>query len=208
MRCLSAFSGCGWAYGLTLTPLPPQMLPQIWKRLLKSYQMQVCKPCHYALIETVEPFKLHPISLSYIYEIFEHLLRLWMGIWLQIHILTTTDTSPDLWELAEILPNASLQTMPLGCGWGCTTFQNAFHDHVLHIWGVWAPFQVVGGHMASHSHHCHHRCLPRFGEVGSNPALCKYANSIRLFCSAGSLFCYLFCEVWLFLPGRTHERII
>jgi hypothetical protein len=32
---------------------------------------------------------------------------------------------------------------------------------------------------------------------------------IRLFCSAGILFCYfLFCEFWLFLPGRTHERII
>jgi hypothetical protein len=33
-------------------------------------------------------------------------------------------------------------------------------------------------------------------------------HGIRLFCSAGSLFCYLFCKVWLFLPGRTHERII
>ncbi len=34
------------------------------------------------------------------------------------------------------------------------------------------------------------------------------SDGIRLFFSAGSLFCYLFCEVWLFLPGRTHEQII
>jgi hypothetical protein len=34
------------------------------------------------LIEAVEPFKLHPMSMPYIYEVFEHLLRLWMGIWL------------------------------------------------------------------------------------------------------------------------------
>jgi hypothetical protein len=58
--------------------------------------MQVCKPCHYALIEAVELFKLHPMSMSYIYEVFEHLLRLWMGMWLHTHIDTTTDTSPDL----------------------------------------------------------------------------------------------------------------
>jgi hypothetical protein len=58
--------------------------------------MQVCKPCHYALIEVVEPFKLHPVSMLYIYEVFEHLLRLWMGIWLHTHTITTTDSSPDL----------------------------------------------------------------------------------------------------------------
>jgi hypothetical protein len=96
MRCLSAFSGCGWAYGFTLTPLPPQMLPKIWRGCLKSYLMQVCKPCHYALIEAAEPFKLHPMSMAYLYERFECLLRIWMGKWLHIYIFTTTDASPDL----------------------------------------------------------------------------------------------------------------
>ncbi len=96
IRGLRVFSGCGWAYGLTLTPIPPQSLPQIWESVLKFYLMQVCKPCHYALFEDVESFILHPIFMSYIYERFERLLRLWMGIWLHIHIDTTTDTSPDL----------------------------------------------------------------------------------------------------------------
>ncbi len=58
--------------------------------------MHVCKPCLYALVEAVEPFKLHPMSMSYISEVLEHLLRLWMGIWLYIHIVTTTDIFPDL----------------------------------------------------------------------------------------------------------------
>ena len=30
--------------------------------------------------EAVEPFKLHPTSMSYIYKVFEHLKQLWMGI--------------------------------------------------------------------------------------------------------------------------------
>jgi hypothetical protein len=58
--------------------------------------MQVCKSCHYTLVEAVQPFKLHPINMSYIYEVFEHLLRYWMGIWLHTHTITTTDISPDL----------------------------------------------------------------------------------------------------------------
>jgi hypothetical protein len=78
--------------------------------------MQVCKPCHYPLVEAVEPFKLHPMSMAYLYEVFELLLRLWMGIWLHTHTVATTDISPYLWELAEILPDASVQTIPLHFG--------------------------------------------------------------------------------------------
>ncbi len=33
------------------------------------------------------------MSMSYIYEVFENLLRLWMGIWLQTHTIATTDVS-------------------------------------------------------------------------------------------------------------------
>jgi hypothetical protein len=75
--------------------------------------MQVYKPCHYILIEAVESFKLHPMSMLYIYEVFEYLLRLWMGIWLHTHTITTTNASPDLSKLAEIIPDASVQIMPL-----------------------------------------------------------------------------------------------
>jgi hypothetical protein len=198
-------------------------------KLLKSYLMQGCKPCHYALIEAVEPFELYPLSMAYIYEVFEHPLRLWMSTWLQTHIVTTTDTillkpchytsaealepfklhpmsmsciyevlehllrlwmgiwlhthnvitpdlSPDLRELAEILPYASVQTMPLCFGWDCTTFQTASHVHDIHKWGVWVTSKVVDGHMSSHSHCYHLRHFLRFVRVGWNPTLCKCAN--------------------------------
>ncbi len=152
------------------------MLPQILESWLKSYLMQVRKPFHYALIKAVEPFKLHPMSMSYIYEVFEHLLRLWMGIWLHTHTVTTTDTSPDLWKLAEILPDASVQTMPLHFGWGCRTFQTSSHVHGISIYGEWASSQVVDGHMASHSHCYRHSCFPSFRKVGWKLTWCKCAN--------------------------------
>ncbi len=47
--------------------------------------------------------------MSYIYKVFEHLKQLWMGIWQHTHTVTTTEVSPDLGELAEILDDASVQ---------------------------------------------------------------------------------------------------
>ncbi len=64
----------------------------------------------------VEPFKLHPTSMSYIYEVFEHLKQLLMGIWQHIHTVTTTEVSPDLGELAEILDDVSVEMIPLRYG--------------------------------------------------------------------------------------------
>jgi hypothetical protein len=80
--------------------------------------MQVYKQYHLAMVEAVEPFKLHPTFMSYLYEVFEHLQLLGMGIWLHTHTVrsTTTDVSPDLGELAEILGDASVQTIPLCYG--------------------------------------------------------------------------------------------
>ncbi len=142
--------------------------------------MQVWKPWHY---KAIEPFKLHPMSMSFIYEVCEHHLRLWMGTWLHTHTITTIDISPDLWELAEILPNASEQTMPLCFGWGCRTFQTASHVHdiLISIWGVCALSMVVDGHMASHSHGYHHRHFPRVVKVSWNPTLCKCENHATSF---------------------------
>jgi hypothetical protein len=56
------------------------------------------------------------MSMSYIYEVFEHLLRMWMGIWLHTHTITAIDASPELGKFAEILPDASVQPMPLHFG--------------------------------------------------------------------------------------------
>ena len=66
-----------------------------------------------AVKKTVEPFKLHPTSMSYIYKVFEHLKQLWMGIWQHIHTVTTTEVCPDLGELAEIMDDVSVEIIQL-----------------------------------------------------------------------------------------------
>jgi hypothetical protein len=76
----------------------------------------VCKPYHFdfARVEAVESFKLHITSMSYLYEVFEHLQLLCIDIWMHIHSVATTDVSPDLGELAESLGDVSVQrTIPL-----------------------------------------------------------------------------------------------
>jgi hypothetical protein len=69
--------------------------PKLWELADILHNASV-KKIHYTLVEAVEPFKLHPMSILFIYEVFECLLRLWMGIWLHTHTITTTDVSPDL----------------------------------------------------------------------------------------------------------------
>jgi hypothetical protein len=51
--------------------------------------------------------------MSFIYKVFEHLKQLWMGIWRHIHSVTTTEVSPDLGELAEILDDVSVEMIPI-----------------------------------------------------------------------------------------------
>jgi len=75
------------------------------------------------MVEAVEPFKLHPTSMSYIYKVFEHLKQLWMGIWQHTHTVTTTELSPDLGELAEILDDVSVEIIPVRYQRGCRTLQ-------------------------------------------------------------------------------------
>jgi hypothetical protein len=85
------------------------------------------------LREAVEPFKLHPTSMSYIYKVFQHLKQLWMGIWQHIHTVTTTDVSPDLGKFSEIIYGVNVELIPLRYRWGCRTFQTASHIYVIHI---------------------------------------------------------------------------
>jgi hypothetical protein len=134
------------------------------------------------MVEAVEPFKLHSVSMLYAYIVLEHFLLLWMGLWLHTHIVTTTDVSPDLGKLKYSLGNGSVQTMPLWYGWGCRTFQTAFHIHDIHTYGVGAPSPVVDRHMAAHSHHYYHRRFPKFGRAGWITMQCLSLQTIPLHC--------------------------
>ncbi len=65
------------------------------------------------MVEAVEPFKLYPTSMSYIYKVFEHLKQLWMGIWQPTHTITTTEVSPDFGQFTEILDDVSVEMIPV-----------------------------------------------------------------------------------------------
>ena len=52
--------------------------------------------------------------MLYTYKVFEHLKQLWMGIWQHTHTVTTTEVSPDLGELTEMLDDVSVEMIPLG----------------------------------------------------------------------------------------------
>ena len=71
------------------------------------------KLSQYTITEAVKPFKLHPTSMLYIYKMFKHFKQLWMGIWQLTHTVTTTEVSPDLSELAEIIDDVSVEMIPL-----------------------------------------------------------------------------------------------
>ena len=146
MRCFSfsTFNCCGWAYGCTLTSLPPQTFPQIWERVL-GWNPRWFK-C-YSMVEAVEPFRLHPTSMPYIHKVFEHLQLLWMVEWLHTHTITTTYIFLDLRELANILGvggDVNEQTMLLYNGWGCRPFQTVSHINVIHTFGVSSTFNWCG----------------------------------------------------------------
>ena len=46
------------------------------------------------MIEAVRPFKLDLIFMSYIYKVSEHLLLLWISIWIHLSTLTIANIDP------------------------------------------------------------------------------------------------------------------
>jgi hypothetical protein len=62
------------------------------------------KPYHYAMLEAVETFILYPTYMLYTHVVFKHLT------------ITTTDISPDSGQLAKILGDLCVETMPLHYG--------------------------------------------------------------------------------------------
>ncbi len=95
--------------------------------------MSIWNWAHYAIVEAIEPFKLHPTSKSYIYKVFEHLKQLWMGIWQHTHTVTTTAVSPDIWKSSMKSYDVNVEMIPLRYRWGYRTFQTASHIHVIYM---------------------------------------------------------------------------
>jgi hypothetical protein len=115
--------------------------------------MSIWNWSHYAIVEAIEPFKLHPTSMSYICKVFEHLKQLWMGIWQHTHTVTTTEVSPDLGEFTEIIDHVSVEMILLRYRWDCRTFQThptsmsyiyKVFEHLKQLWmGIWQHTHTV-----------------------------------------------------------------
>jgi hypothetical protein len=109
-------------------------------------------------------FQTAPTSMSYLYEVFEHLQLMGIDIWMHTHTVTTTDFVPRFGRVGWN-PRWCKSANHTTYSWGCRTFQTAHHIHVIPIWGVWAPSTVVYRHMDAHSHCYHNRCFSRFGKL-------------------------------------------
>ena len=66
-----------WQHTLIITTT--EVSPDLgeFTEILDDVSVEMIPPCY---LEAVEPFKLHPTSMLYIYKVFEHLMQLWVGI--------------------------------------------------------------------------------------------------------------------------------
>ena len=137
-RCLNTLNSCGWGYGSTFIPLPPQRFPQIWESSLKSCDVNVeMIPLHYrwdcrTFLNCI-PYLCH----KYI----RCLNTLHSCGWAYGNTLTPLppQTYPLFWESLLKSYYVSVEMIPLHYHWGCRTFQTASHIHVIHILVVWTP---------------------------------------------------------------------
>ena len=124
-QVFSTFICGGWAYGWTLRLL------HIMSRWGAQFQF-----CNIAVrwgpndsvmswlrLQTLAVCIPHPY---WIYELFEHIHMLWLGLWVQPYCNTCAG-------------GVRLSQMTLWChGWGCKRSQAASHIHIGGIWSVWA----------------------------------------------------------------------
>ncbi len=79
-KCLSTLTCCWWAHGSTLTlryPLSPESrvnFQEFWGGDQPIW-------CSYIMVEPQTPLGVLHKSISYIYKVFLHLDKLWMGVW-------------------------------------------------------------------------------------------------------------------------------
>ena len=61
-----------------------------------------CESCCKVMVEASKPRKLHPTSISYIYNVFKHLDMLWMDMWVHPYTDTPLRVGVDFWEIGGI----------------------------------------------------------------------------------------------------------
>ena len=101
------------------------------------------------MVEAANPRWLHPTSILDVYEVFEHIHMLWLGLWVQSYCINCAGGGGWIFWTNGV----RLSQMTLWChGWGCKRSQTASHIHIGGIWSVWAPSWSVDGHMGAPLH--------------------------------------------------------
>ncbi len=118
----------------------------------------------------VEALTQHRIVLTYapkIWNVFDKLHKLWIGIWIHHHTITTTCAGLDLrfGKTAEILYYCCVtKMMPRCSGWCSNPSWNSSHMYFYCMKCVWQTLYAVDGHIDPSPHRFHHMCWPRFGK--------------------------------------------
>jgi len=71
---------CGGAYGGTPYTVT---LVQVRVDFKENWGGAEPERCCNVMVEAPNPHRLHPTSKSYVYKVFQHLAKLWMGIWVR-----------------------------------------------------------------------------------------------------------------------------
>ena len=81
-----------WTY--TVMPV------QVGRGVLENWGGAEPERCCNVMLEAPNLHRLHPTSKSYIYKVFQHLAKLWMGIWVRPYTVTPVEVGG--WSLGKL----------------------------------------------------------------------------------------------------------
>ena len=96
-QCFSTLICCGWAYGSALTLL---CLCRSGVEFTKIGVLQSLSDVvmSWLRLQTHLEYIPHPLSISYVYKVFQHLDMLWMGIWIRPYTVMPVQVGGGIWK--------------------------------------------------------------------------------------------------------------
>jgi hypothetical protein len=134
-----------------------------WLRCWGSGSLVESKWCHYVMVEADSHTKLLPTSILDIYDVFEHIDMLFMGIWYQPYTVIPTLLGSDVGALGHLWSQNDVIMSWLKL----TAYQTAPPIHLRHLQNVWACWYAVHVHTVSGLHSYTHPTWLRFWGSGS-----------------------------------------
>ncbi len=115
-----------------------------WLIIWGSWSLVESKWCHYVMVLADSQLKLLPASILDMYEVFEHVYMLSIGIWQYLKQLYPAY----LGHILGFWVTCGVKMMSLHHRWGWQPTQTASHIHIRYIQNVWAHWYAFHGHTA------------------------------------------------------------